>query len=198
MGTRAENREQKRARILAAARALFAEKGFEATTTREIAARARIASGTLFLYAETKADVVMLLFEDAIGAVLDAALSTLPAAAGLTAQLTHLYGAFIGLYATDPGLARIFVRELLWIEGPSRQRRQALEGRLFGAIAALVRAEIERGRLSADTDPGFFAMTSFSLYFTAIAAWLSGELDRAGAEAFLARALALRETGARP
>ncbi|HZU35991.1 MAG TPA: helix-turn-helix domain-containing protein [Gemmataceae bacterium] len=43
-----------RQRILEAARQLFAAKGFEASTTRDIADAAGIASGTLFNYFTTK------------------------------------------------------------------------------------------------------------------------------------------------
>ena len=54
-------------RILRAARRLFAENGYEATTTRDIAAAAGIASGTLFNYFPTKEAVVAALAADAIG-----------------------------------------------------------------------------------------------------------------------------------
>ena len=54
-------------RILRAARRLFAEKGYDATTTRDIAAAAGIASGTLFNYFRTKEAIVARLAGEAIG-----------------------------------------------------------------------------------------------------------------------------------
>ncbi len=48
---RESNKLQKLRRIKSAAAALFTEKGFDAATTRDIARRARVAKGTLFLYA---------------------------------------------------------------------------------------------------------------------------------------------------
>lgn len=51
--------------ILHAAQRLFAEKGFEATTTRDIAQAAGIASGTLFNYFPTKEAVVACLASEA-------------------------------------------------------------------------------------------------------------------------------------
>src|SRR5687768_10967788 len=59
-------------RILRAARRLLAEKGFDATTTRDIAVAAGIASGTLFNYFPTKEAVVACLAADAIGDALAA------------------------------------------------------------------------------------------------------------------------------
>jgi AcrR family transcriptional regulator len=127
--------------------------------------------------------------------VLDRAIADVPNAP-LSAQLLHIFRAFFDFYEEDAALARVFVRELLWLEGQARERRRALEARLFGAMAELVVAHVEAGRLAPDTDPLLLGMTSFSLYFTALSAWLGGELDREGADAYLGRALALVEKGA--
>ena len=54
MRVTAQVKEQTRERILASARKLFQEKGFDETTTRDIAGRAKIAVGTLFNYFPTK------------------------------------------------------------------------------------------------------------------------------------------------
>ncbi len=61
MRVTAKVKQQTRERILAAARKLFEEKGFEDTTTRDIAARAQIAAGTLFNYFPTKEALAMAL-----------------------------------------------------------------------------------------------------------------------------------------
>jgi AcrR family transcriptional regulator len=58
-GRRAQNREAIRGRIVAAALALFQEKGFDAATTKAIARRARVAEGTVFNYFETKEDIAL-------------------------------------------------------------------------------------------------------------------------------------------
>ena len=55
-----------RTRILDAAGHLFRTTGFEATTTREIAAAAGIATGTLFNYFPTKESIVMTFVADAL------------------------------------------------------------------------------------------------------------------------------------
>jgi AcrR family transcriptional regulator len=55
-----------RERILDAASRLFRSKGWEATTTRDIAVASGIASGTLFNYFETKEAVAATLISDAL------------------------------------------------------------------------------------------------------------------------------------
>jgi AcrR family transcriptional regulator len=61
-GRRARNKEAIKGRIVAAALALFQEKGFDATTTKAIARRARVAEGTVFNYFETKEDIALYFF----------------------------------------------------------------------------------------------------------------------------------------
>ena len=49
----------RRAQILDAATAVFAEKGYHRATTREIARRAGVAEGTIYNYFESKADLLI-------------------------------------------------------------------------------------------------------------------------------------------
>ena len=62
-GRRAKNKEATRQRIVTAALKLFESKGFERTTTKSIATRARVAEGTVFNYFETKEDIALYFFE---------------------------------------------------------------------------------------------------------------------------------------
>lgn len=65
-GRRALNKEATKARIVAAALALFQVKGFEATTTKAIARKARIAEGTVFNYFPTKEDIALHFLEQEV------------------------------------------------------------------------------------------------------------------------------------
>ena len=62
-GTRARQKEAVRKRIVDAALALFQSKGFDRTTTRQIARKAKLAEGTIFNYFETKEDIALHFFE---------------------------------------------------------------------------------------------------------------------------------------
>jgi len=61
--TRASQKAAIRSRIVKAALELFQSKGFDATTTRMIAKRAKLAEGTIFNYFETKEDLALHFFE---------------------------------------------------------------------------------------------------------------------------------------
>jgi len=62
-GRRARNKQATQQRILAAALSLFQSKGFEQTTTRAIARKAKVAEGTVFNYFETKEDIALYFLE---------------------------------------------------------------------------------------------------------------------------------------
>ncbi len=63
VGRREKNKAANKQRIVDAALHLFQSKGFDATTTKEIARRAKIAEGTVFNYFETKEDIALYFFE---------------------------------------------------------------------------------------------------------------------------------------
>lgn len=60
LGRRERNKLAKLERIVAAASELFAEHGVDDVTTQQIAEKADIGSGTLFLYAKTKGELLLL------------------------------------------------------------------------------------------------------------------------------------------
>jgi AcrR family transcriptional regulator len=60
LGRRERNKQAKLERITAAASELFAERGVDDVTTQQIADAADIGTGTLFLYAKTKGELLLL------------------------------------------------------------------------------------------------------------------------------------------
>jgi AcrR family transcriptional regulator len=66
MRVTAQTKAATRQRIIDAARQLFVANGFEASTTRDIADAAGIASGTLFNYFATKEDILASLAAEAV------------------------------------------------------------------------------------------------------------------------------------
>ena len=70
------NKEKKRDALVRAGRALFLAKGFDETTTRAIAAKAGVASGTFFLYFREKRDLLFHLFQEEVSGVQAEAFAT--------------------------------------------------------------------------------------------------------------------------
>jgi AcrR family transcriptional regulator len=75
IGRRERAKQDKRERIVAAARELFARHGVGAVTTQQIADRAGVAIGTLYLYASTKAELLIMVQNVKFAAAIDEGLA---------------------------------------------------------------------------------------------------------------------------
>ena len=78
-GLRERGKNAKQQRIKEAAKAVFSDvNNDDEATTREIARRAGVSIGTLFVYAKDKRDLLFLVFNDELYLVADAARRGLP------------------------------------------------------------------------------------------------------------------------
>lgn len=85
----------KRERILAAARKLISKHGFEATSTKAIAAEAGVPSGLVFYYFETKDDLIEALFDETTGFCDDAVRNAMQRSQSIDAFLRDFYEGYL-------------------------------------------------------------------------------------------------------
>jgi AcrR family transcriptional regulator len=191
---RERNKQQKRARLLAAARGLFARKGFAATTTAEIAARAEVGAGTLFLYFASKEDLLVDLFRAEMDRVIERAFATLPRRASLLTELLHVYGAMILHHERDPELARAFVKEMLFVSAPDRAQVFEFIDGLGARVAERIALRQARGELDASESAALVAENLFALFIARLQKWLAAETGLVAREVLprLASAFALQ------
>jgi AcrR family transcriptional regulator len=199
-GLRERNKREKLLRIRRAARELFARRGFEATTAREIAARARVATGTLFLYARDKRELLFLVFaEEArrLFAEADAAFAARPDA-GLVDSLMDLFERFLDFYAGNPELSAAIVAEL-FSRPYEPERLGSLTREYAERVGARVARARARGEVRADVPAAAIAGALFAHYAYWAQAWLLSRLvSHAQARAGLREALRLALEGLRP
>jgi TetR/AcrR family fatty acid metabolism transcriptional regulator len=105
-------RDDKRARILAAAVKVFARKGYFAARVAEIAKKAGVADGTIYLYFRNKEDLLVSLFDEVMAAHLQAARAELRAAPGPAARLLALAQHHLRVLGENRELAVVFQVEL--------------------------------------------------------------------------------------
>lgn len=196
MSLRAQSQEDKRRRILDAAEALFHERGFALTTTREVAQRAGVATGTLFLYVRTKEELLLTLWRERLGAVVEAAWASRPAG-GLEAELLHLFSAFFDWYARDPALSRVYVRELLFPGGSAAEAAGFTRAFLERLGARLSRAAAE-GELPPATPAALLSANLFGAYLLVLIGWLNGQVGLEAARGLLAASISFQLRGAPP
>jgi len=113
MPSRAEQREQTRSRIVDAAARIFAERGFRAASTREIAARARTNQGLITYHFRSK----LALWKAAVDHIFERLRTPLVAAAQTgdvadgRAQARETVRQYVRFAAAHPELFRLMVEE---------------------------------------------------------------------------------------
>lgn len=138
--------ERNRRRIVAAARALFAERGLE-VPLEEVAQRAGVGIATLYRRFPTRADLIAASFQDKVAAYADAveeALAAPDAWTGFCAYVERV-GA---MQAADRGL-----KDVLTMTFPTAKALEAQRVRAYHGFAELVARAKDQGALRADFVP---------------------------------------------
>lgn len=197
-GRRERQRLKTLAKITRAARTLFARKGFDATTTQEIAARADIGTGTLFNYAKTKEDLLLLVFREEMDVVVEHAFATIPIKAGLLDQLLHVFDAFVAYHQRDVEIAHALIRQLSSVNGPETRDDIIVFMRgLVARISGLIKEAQQRGELRAHLARGILAHNLFSIYYRLLQEWLGEYITYEQYVARIRPALELQLSGLR-
>jgi AcrR family transcriptional regulator len=154
-----------RARLLDAAARVFAERGVEAATLREIATRAGASAALVAYYFGSKPRLLAALLDERVAPVFaDATAPLLAARERGELALEAVVRAYTHTLWTNPWLPPLLAREVLSEGGALRE--SFLE-RFAGPVAGLVPALIERaqrgGRLRRDLDPQLIALSLISL-----------------------------------
>lgn len=172
---RAQQKQRTRAALLAAAQAEFAARGFDAATIRDIAHRAGVATGTVFVHFPDKQALLAEVLHEALQTALEDAWRTLPEAP-LTDQLLHLADRLYRQYAAQPELARVLVKESLFMSGEPGRRLEGHRSEFLARVERLVRAGVKPGGPAPEALAGVF----FALYLSILIAGLRGELGAGG------------------
>ncbi|MEF3402228.1 TetR/AcrR family transcriptional regulator [Agromyces sp. CCNWLW203] len=168
VGRRERNKQVKLERITAAARELFAEHGVDDVTTQQIAEKADIGAGTLFLYAKTKGELLLLVQNSAYADALEegrAAAEGLPdaldAVMAIVRPVVHCNRIQI-----DNG--RTYLRELVFGDPEEPHHREALT--LTLQTEAAVAAVLRRGDRLGERDAATLARVVSAVMFVTMAA----------------------------
>lgn len=173
LGLRERNKIEKLQRIKAAARELFREKGFDETTTREIARRAHVGLGTLFLYASDKRDLLFLVYTDELESLTDRAFANVPRKPAFIDELVHVLGHYYRYFAREPELSRYLLRELTFFTaGTQGQRFQQNRRRVISLLAERVARAMDERRIASRENARRVAWVLFAVYQAEIREWL--------------------------
>ncbi|ROR66362.1 TetR/AcrR family transcriptional regulator [Agrococcus jenensis] len=145
---RTKRGEQTKAKLLAAAEAVFAEQGYQAASISRITERARVAQGTFYLYFSSKLDLFEQLVDDLNRRVRKAMSDGAARGANRAEAEREGFREFFAFTAEHPALYRV-VREAEYVS-PGAMRRhyeRIVEGYRDGLTRARAAGEI------GDVDP---------------------------------------------
>jgi AcrR family transcriptional regulator len=153
---RARNAEQRQARsaaILEAALDVFLEKGFAGARLDDVAARAGVAKGTIYLYAESKQALFEALIRSGIAAPIEAfearALALdMPAEATLRTLFTWMRTEVLGTRRRD--IARLVLTEAHRFPELAAVYHREVVGRSLRFIRNVAERAVERGEFRSD------------------------------------------------
>lgn len=204
LSVRERGKQRRRIRIKETARTVFLELGYESATTREIADRADVSQGTLFAYAPTKAELLLMIIND------DLELLRVDNFGGdaLSRPLIDILMDFakrdMDYWAQYPEMARQARREVGVVllgrpSGPEAVRYAAWKPTLLNALTAIVREKQSAGFLRSAVSAELVSELWWAIYNQNLHNWLmSSQPDVAKGLSQLRNLLQLAIAGIQP
>lgn len=126
MGRRERSKQEKLDRITAAASELFAAKGIDDVTTQQIADKADIGTGTLFLYAKTKGELLLLVQNTHYAAALTQGHAAATQTPGILDALLSIIGPIVACNRVQVVNGRTYLKEMLFGDPDEPHHAEAL------------------------------------------------------------------------
>jgi AcrR family transcriptional regulator len=145
----APREEDRRRQILDAAQQVFAAKGFEGTSIKDLAKAAQISPGVLYWYFKDKTDLLVSLMTERI----EAALGQLPASVSFDAPpeqfLPQFARFYIGLFELpmNAALFKIVITSTPSFPPAIRQVQASMVNRVLSTVQGYFARQIEAGRM---------------------------------------------------
>ncbi|GLI00147.1 TetR/AcrR family transcriptional regulator [Phytohabitans aurantiacus] len=143
VGRRERNKQEKLDRITAAARALFAEHGVDEVTTQQVADMADIGTGTLFLYAKNKGELLLLVQNSTYADALVRGTAAAEAIPDVLQAVMAIVRPIVECNRVQIDNGRTYLREMVFGDPEEPHHREALglNVQTEEAIAAVLRRD---------------------------------------------------------
>jgi AcrR family transcriptional regulator len=168
VGRRERNKQDKLDRITAAASELFAVHGVDEVTTQQVADKADIGTGTLFLYAKTKGELLLLVQNAYYAEALERGRADAEAIPGVLDAVIALVRPIVECNRAQIDNGRTYLREMVFgdPDEPRHGEALAIVAQTEEAIAALLR----RDERVAEGDAATLARIVSAVMFLSMAA----------------------------
>ena len=168
VGRRERNKQAKLERIMTAASELFAAHGVDEVTTQQIADRADIGTGTLFLYAKTKGELLLLVQNAQYAAALERGREAAETTPDMLDAVMSIVRPIVQCNRSRIDNGRTYLREMVFgdPEEPRHGEALAIAGQTEEAIADVLRRDKRFG----DGEAATLARVVSSVMFLSMAA----------------------------
>jgi AcrR family transcriptional regulator len=175
LGRRQRNKQEKLDRITAAATELFAQYGVDEVTTQQIADKADIGTGTLFLYAKTKGELLLLVQNAHYAEALQrgrADAETTPDALGAVMAVVR---PIVECNRTQIDNGRFYLREMVFGDPTEPQHSAALS--IVAQTEEAIAAILDREKPAGAGDAATAARIVSAIMFVSMAASVNAGLE---------------------
>lgn len=152
-----------RQRIVAAAVALFAEQGFDATSVTEVVARAGVAKGALYHHFASKDDLLYEVYRELVERQLAGLREILGRSLAPADTLRELIADLVATTAARAGEAKVFQRESHRLGDANQARVRAARRGIHDAVTDLVRTAQATGEFAPVASPEMVTFTVFGV-----------------------------------
>ena len=205
-GLRARRQLETRRRITESATAIFREVGYEAATMRAIAARAQVATGTLFLHAPEKRSLLLMVLNNELEVAGERAFATLDRSAPLLDQLVHVFRVRYQHLARDSRLSLDSLQQASFLTKDDQLPPNSEGARYLARLSALRERIAElfaehraAGAVRTGADCDDAAAVVMAIYSSEVRMWLRARRPRvADGIKLLERRIALALRGVLP
>jgi TetR/AcrR family fatty acid metabolism transcriptional regulator len=172
------SREDKRRRIIDAAVEVFADKGFFGARVSEIADTAGVADGTIYLYFESKDDILISLFREKMAEILHRLTSIIDIEATPEGKLRRYISEHLALVAEQPKLMQVLTVELRQSPRFMKEFSHRSFARYLALLAGIIEEGQRRGVFAGALQPTLMARAIFGAIDEISLSWvLSGGVD---------------------
>ena len=155
------SRDDKRGRILKSAVKVFARKGFYNAKISEIAHQAGVADGTIYLYFKNKDDILICLFDENMGKIIEKFQTKLASFADPAEKLRVFIHQHFELVRSMPDLAAVIQLELRQSNKFIREYRATSFNNYLNLIGSILREGQDAGVFRNDLLPGIIKRALF-------------------------------------
>lgn len=169
---RERNKAEKAQLIKEAARQLFTQKGYEATTMRDVAALADVGFGTVAAYATDKAGLLAMLFVEDLEH-LPPLFENFSEDLSVLDQLVDGFAKLYAFWARAPELSRIVLPQMeFYNSNPFTEQIRKRRGQLQTQLGQWLAQRKSSKRIGPNVDTEQAAATLFAVYTSALREWL--------------------------